>query len=226
VFACVREKGLFPMSRLLAAGSVCVCVGERECVCVSECVRERQGASLDVTVANGGKCVCGGKKDMTCVCAVVNEELTCACLSRSRSLACCSLPFLSLCLSFALSLCVSLSLALSVSLFRSLSLCLSFARSLSVSLSLALSVSLFRSLSLCLSFALCLCAGGYKYAELSEEVTDVLLFATGSGIAPLKATIESGILKGKNVMCVAVCCSVLQCVADVAVRCFLWLALS
>jgi len=41
--------------------------------------------------------------------------------------------------------------------------------------------------------------GGYKYAALSEDVTDVLLFATGSGIAPIKAAIESGILKGKNV---------------------------
>ena len=29
-------------------------------------------------------------------------------------------------------------------------------------------------------------------------MTDVLLFATGSGIAPLKAVIESGQLKGKN----------------------------
>jgi len=108
---------------------------------------------------------------------------------------------------------VSLALALSLALPRLSSVC--------VSLLLSLFVSLFRSLSLCLSFALCLCAGGYKFAELSEEVTDVLLFATGSGIAPLKATIESGILKGKNVMCVAVCFSVLQCVADVAVRCFL-----
>jgi len=41
--------------------------------------------------------------------------------------------------------------------------------------------------------------GGYKYAALGDDVTDVLLFATGSGVAPLKATIESGELKGKNV---------------------------
>jgi len=41
--------------------------------------------------------------------------------------------------------------------------------------------------------------GGYKYAALSEDVSDVLLFATGSGVAPLKAVLESGDLKGKNV---------------------------
>ena len=41
--------------------------------------------------------------------------------------------------------------------------------------------------------------GGYKYAALGDDVTDVLLFATVSGVAPLKATIESGELKGKNV---------------------------
>ena len=40
---------------------------------------------------------------------------------------------------------------------------------------------------------------GYKFAEIAEDVTDVLLFATGSGIAPLKATLESGVLKGKSV---------------------------
>jgi ferredoxin-NADP reductase len=41
--------------------------------------------------------------------------------------------------------------------------------------------------------------GGYKYEALAGSVSDVLLFATGSGIAPVKATIESGILKGKKV---------------------------
>lgn len=41
--------------------------------------------------------------------------------------------------------------------------------------------------------------GGYKYAALGDDVTDVLLFATGSGVAPLKATVESGQLKGKKV---------------------------
>ena len=40
---------------------------------------------------------------------------------------------------------------------------------------------------------------GYKFAEIAEDVTHVLLFATGSGIAPLKATLESGVLKGKSV---------------------------
>ena len=38
-----------------------------------------------------------------------------------------------------------------------------------------------------------------RYAALSEDVSDVLLFATGSGVAPLKAVLESGDLKGKNV---------------------------
>ena len=40
---------------------------------------------------------------------------------------------------------------------------------------------------------------GYKFAQIAEDVTDVLLFATGSDIAPLKATLESGVLKGKSV---------------------------
>ena len=40
---------------------------------------------------------------------------------------------------------------------------------------------------------------GYKFADIAGDVTDVLLFATGSGIAPLKATLESGVLKGKSV---------------------------
>lgn len=40
---------------------------------------------------------------------------------------------------------------------------------------------------------------GYKYGEkFGADVTDVLLLATGSGIAPLKAVIESQGLKSKN----------------------------
>jgi len=41
---------------------------------------------------------------------------------------------------------------------------------------------------------------GYKYAEkFGSSITDVVLLATGSGIAPLKAVVESEELKGKNV---------------------------
>jgi len=40
---------------------------------------------------------------------------------------------------------------------------------------------------------------GYKYAEaLGDDVSSVVLLATGSGIAPLKAVVESGDLKSKS----------------------------
>lgn len=43
--------------------------------------------------------------------------------------------------------------------------------------------------------------GGFKVAEklAGDDVTDVLLFAAGSGISPIRAVIESGALEGKDV---------------------------
>jgi NAD(P)H-flavin reductase len=41
---------------------------------------------------------------------------------------------------------------------------------------------------------------GYKYADaFGPEITDVILLATGSGVAPLKAVVESKALSSKNV---------------------------
>ena len=39
---------------------------------------------------------------------------------------------------------------------------------------------------------------GFKCDDL-DDVTDVLLFAVGSGISPVRSVIESGVLKGKSV---------------------------
>ena len=42
-------------------------------------------------------------------------------------------------------------------------------------------------------------SSGFRIAEHIEEVDDVLLFAAGSGISPIRSVIESGVLKGKGV---------------------------
>jgi len=42
--------------------------------------------------------------------------------------------------------------------------------------------------------------GGFKVADKLDGVSKVLLFAAGSGISPLRSTIESGVLKEKEVM--------------------------
>lgn len=41
--------------------------------------------------------------------------------------------------------------------------------------------------------------GGFKVAELLDKVERVLLFAAGSGISPIRSTIESGLLADKEV---------------------------